>query len=83
VSCALHRYTTGAPVITCRCQKQRRIRRVARYALPAAHAEEFATVQVEVSLLTTPQPLGFAGEADALAQLRPGIDGVVFEYGHY
>lgn len=45
--------------------------------------EEFATVQVEVSLLTTPQPLGFADEADALAQLRPGIDGVVFEYGHY
>ena len=45
--------------------------------------EEFATVQVEVSLLTTPQPLEFADEADALAQLRPGIDGVVFEYGHY
>ncbi len=45
--------------------------------------EEFATVQVEVSLLTTPQPLKFTGEADALAQLRPGIDGVVLEYGHY
>lgn len=45
--------------------------------------EEFATVQVEVSLLTAPQPLDFAGEVDALAQLRPGIDGVVFEYGHY
>ncbi len=45
--------------------------------------EEFATVQAEVSLLTTPQPLEFADEADALAQLRPGIDGVVFEYGHY
>ena len=45
--------------------------------------EEFATVQVEVSLLTAPQTLGFADEADALAQLRPGIDGIVFEYGHY
>ncbi|MDO8438442.1 MAG: AmmeMemoRadiSam system protein A [Nitrosomonadaceae bacterium] len=45
--------------------------------------EEFVTVQVEVSLLTAPQPLGFADEADALAQLRPGTDGVVFEYGRY
>ncbi len=45
--------------------------------------EEFVTVQVEVSLLTAPQPLGFADETDALAQLRPGIDGVVFEYGRY
>ena len=24
-----------------------------------------------------------ASEAHALAQLRPGVDGVVFEYGHY
>ncbi|MEK7769160.1 MAG: AmmeMemoRadiSam system protein A [Pseudomonadota bacterium] len=45
--------------------------------------EEFVTVQVEVSLLTAPQPLDFADETDALAQLRPGIDGVVFEYGRH
>lgn len=45
--------------------------------------EEFATVQVEVSLLTAPQPLDFADETDALTQLRPGIDGVVFEYGRH
>lgn len=45
--------------------------------------EEFVTVQVEVSLLTAPQPLAFANETDALAQLRPGIDGVVFEYGRH
>jgi AmmeMemoRadiSam system protein A len=45
--------------------------------------EEFVTVQVEVSLLTAPQPLAFADETDALAQLRPGIDGVVFEYGRH
>lgn len=44
---------------------------------------EFITVQVEVSLLTAPQPLAFADETDALAQLRPGIDGVVFEYGRH
>lgn len=45
--------------------------------------EEFVTVKVEVSLLTAPQPLVFANETDALAQLRPGIDGVVFEYGRH
>ncbi len=45
--------------------------------------KEFITVQVEVSLLTAPQPLAFADETDALAQLRPGLDGVVFEYGRH
>jgi AMMECR1 domain-containing protein len=29
------------------------------------------------------QPLVFSGEQEALAQLQPGIDGVVFEFGHY
>ena len=28
-----------------------------------------------------PQPLPFSSEADALRRLRPGIDGVIFEYG--
>ncbi|HEX5338874.1 MAG TPA: AmmeMemoRadiSam system protein A [Gallionella sp.] len=45
--------------------------------------EEFSAVEVEVSLLTVPQPLIFTDEADALAQLQPEIDGVVFEYGRY
>jgi AmmeMemoRadiSam system protein A len=45
--------------------------------------EEFATVQVEISLLSTTQPMAVRDEADALAQLRPGTDGVVFEYGRY
>jgi len=49
---------------------------------PLAH-DEFAQTRVEVSLLTPPQPLTFADEANALAQLRPGTDGVVFEYGHH
>lgn len=46
-------------------------------------AEEFAEVVVEVSLLTAPQPMEFRDEIDALTQLRPGVDGVVFEYGNY
>lgn len=45
--------------------------------------EEFALTEVEVSLLAPTQPLVFADEADALAQMRPGVDGVIFEYGRY
>jgi AmmeMemoRadiSam system protein A len=44
-------------------------------------ARELARTEVEVSLLSPMQALEFGGEADALAQLRPGIDGVVFEFG--
>lgn len=45
--------------------------------------EELATTRIEVSLLTPQQPLQFRDEADALAQLRPGVDGIVFECGSY
>jgi AmmeMemoRadiSam system protein A len=48
---------------------------------PPLTAEEFADTQVEVSLLSDRQPLTFSSEADALSQLRPGIDGVLLEYG--
>lgn len=46
-------------------------------------ADELETVSVEVSLLSELQPIDFSSEADVLAQLRPDIDGVVFEYGPY
>ena len=50
-----------------------------RFSPLAGH--ELDDVEIEVSLLSPMQPLTFAGEAEALAQLRPGIDGVVFEFG--
>lgn len=59
-------------------------------ALAAAfHDPRFAPLQaleldrtaIEVSLLSPMQPLHHDSERSALAQLRPGIDGVVFEYG--
>lgn len=46
-------------------------------------ASEFPDTMVEVSLLSHLQPMVFEDEASALAQLRPGIDGVVFEYARY
>ncbi len=50
-----------------------------RFAPLAAH--ELEGVEVEVSLLSPMQALHFGSEAEALAQLRPGVDGVVFQYG--
>ncbi len=44
---------------------------------------EFDAIRVEVSLLSPSEPLIVTSEQDALASLRPGVDGVVFEYGHY
>ena len=44
-------------------------------------ARELEITEVEVSLLSPMQALPCADEAHALRQLRPGIDGVVFEYG--
>ena len=45
--------------------------------------QELDLTRVEVSLLSATEALNFAGEHDALAQLRPHIDGVVFEYQHH
>ena len=50
---------------------------------PALTASELTQTEVEVSLLSPLQPMTFASEAQALAQLRPGIDGVLFEYGQH
>ena len=34
-------------------------------------------------MLSAVYPMSFRDEADALAQLRPQIDGVIFHYGHH
>lgn len=44
-------------------------------------AGELPSIRVEVSLLTPPEPMSFADEADALAQLHPEIDGVILTAG--
>lgn len=42
---------------------------------------EFPGTRVEVSLLSAPAPLSFLSEADALAQLQPEMDGLIFSAG--
>jgi AmmeMemoRadiSam system protein A len=48
---------------------------------PPLTSAELPRTRIEVSLLSPLQPLSFASEADARAQLRPGVDGVVLAYG--
>lgn len=38
---------------------------------------------IEISLLSPMQAMSFDSETDALEQLQPGVDGVVFEYRHF
>ena len=45
--------------------------------------EELHYTRIEVSLLSPSTPLIFESEQHALAQLRPEIDGIIFEYDHY
>lgn len=49
---------------------------------PPLASDELARTRVEVSLLEASQPMDFIDEADALARLRPGIDGLILTHGH-
>ena len=46
---------------------------------PKLTREEWPQCEVEVSLLSSPKPLHFADEADLLAQIRAGEDGLILE----
>ena len=43
-------------------------------------AHEWAGLRIEVSVLDPAEPLDARSEAEALAALRPGVDGVIFEW---
>jgi len=46
-------------------------------------AEELVAVALEISVLSALEPMAFLDEGDVLRQLRVGVDGIVFEYGHH
>ncbi len=48
---------------------------------PALRAEELPETDIEVSILTKPQPCEYRDGADLLNKLRPGIDGVIIRQG--
>ena len=49
---------------------------------PLGH-EEFAHTRIEVCVLSALEPLQTADEVATLAQLRPGTDGLILEYGRH
>jgi AmmeMemoRadiSam system protein A len=49
---------------------------------PPVSDRERGQLEIEVSVLSPRSPMTVASEADAIAQLRPGVDGVYLEYGH-
>ena len=50
---------------------------------PPLVVDEFAMIAVEVSLLSRREPIRPADEAELHTELRPGIDGVIIEYGRH
>lgn len=50
---------------------------------PPLSRAELADTQIEVSVLSPAEPIDFCDEADALRRLRPGVDGVILEYGRH
>ena len=49
---------------------------------PLRH-KEFAETAIEISLLGETKAVEFRNEVDALSKLRPGQDGVIFEFSRY
>ncbi|AMK75249.1 MULTISPECIES: AmmeMemoRadiSam system protein A [Methylomonas] len=48
---------------------------------PPLAAEELANLDLHISVLSPAVAMKFASEADLIAQLRPGIDGIVLQEG--
>jgi AmmeMemoRadiSam system protein A len=48
---------------------------------PPLNAEEFPPLDVHISVLSPAEPMTFSSESDLIAQLRPGVDGLILEDG--
>jgi AmmeMemoRadiSam system protein A len=48
---------------------------------PPVRPKELDDLHVEISVLSSPQPLPYDGPDDLIAKLRPGVDGVVIQSG--
>lgn len=48
---------------------------------PALKKQELDYLEIHISILSAPEPLNFSSEQGLLAQLRPGIDGLILEAG--
>lgn len=51
------------------------------YRFPPVRPDETPQIEIEISRLTTPQPLDYSSPEDLLSKLRPHVDGVVLRDG--
>jgi AmmeMemoRadiSam system protein A len=51
------------------------------YRFPHVQPEDVDEIEIEISVLTTPQPLDYSQGEDLLHLLRPGVDGVIVMSG--
>ncbi len=50
---------------------------------PPLSERELQGLELHISVLSPAEPMEFDSEADLLAQIRPGIDGLILEEGHH
>jgi len=50
---------------------------------PPVRADEVGKIEIEISVLTNPEPLYFKDSQDLLNQLQPGKDGVILKIGDH
>ena len=48
---------------------------------PPLAEEEFGELDIHLSILTPAEPVAFTSEQDLIAQLQPGVDGLILEEG--
>jgi len=48
---------------------------------PPLTADEYGNIELSISVLSPSTPMTFTDQADLLAQLRPGVDGLIIEDG--
>jgi len=44
-------------------------------------SNEFDSIHIHIEILSVPEPITFASQADLISQLRPGVDGLVLSDG--
>lgn len=49
---------------------------------PALDEDEVDLLKIDISVIGTAEKIDFASEADLIEQLRPGVDGLILEYGY-
>jgi len=50
---------------------------------PPVQAHELDDLEIEISILSMPEPIEFSSEDDLLEKIRPGIDGLILKEGPY